>query len=158
MFFPTNTSIRLALTFELIENNYFLFNYWCSFICTDTAIIDLCLYYKIRIVQTHLVLFCFVDLQRHWKYNTLCIFIVSIAESVDHLLKSSTLYSTFLYYFFNHGTFNASFYTIKSKQNVKRHLFYLAYSVHVLATFFTPCFLNCRSLPDSKLKTIINTF
>lgn len=96
MFFPTNTSIRLALTFELIENNYFLFNYWCSFICTDTAIIDLCLYYKIRIVQTHLVLFCFVDLQRHWKYNTLCIFIVSIAESVDHLL--SLLHYTVLFF------------------------------------------------------------
>lgn len=156
MFFPTNTSIRLALTFELIENNYFLFNYWCSFICTDTAIIDLCLYYKIRIVQTHLVLFCFVDLQRHWKYNTLCIFIVSIAESVDHLL--SLLHYTVLF-FITFSTMELLMHLfIPSKQNVKRHLFYLAYSVHVLATFFTPCFLNCRSLPDSKLKTIINTF
>lgn len=93
MFFPTNTSIRLALTFELIENNYFLLNFWCFYLywyCNNRPV------YTTKSELYKHILVCFVDLQRHWKYNTLCIFIVSIAESVDHLL--SLLHYTVLFF------------------------------------------------------------
>lgn len=92
MFFPTNTSIRLALTFELIENNYFLLNYWCFYLYWYCNNRPLSILQNQNCTNTS----CFVDLQRHWKYNTLCIFIVSIAESVDHLL--SLLHYTVLFF------------------------------------------------------------